>query len=353
MIGDAGGAIGARPSVATAWVSLISRDDRPLFDAPLTVDGALEFARNWRAEDRVGNGISAIWELLATLGCADLGVARAIEPHLDAQSILSGARSSGFGGTSAAPEVWGVFAAEGGPEPLRASLSDSAWVLHGTKPWCSLADRLDRALVTAKGEDGARRLFAVDLRDPGVRVEEGTWHARGLSEIPSGPVHFSAVTAEPVGPPGWYLERIGFAWGGIGVAACWYGGAVGLARSLFDSLAASDPSALQLAHLGAVDEVIRSARLSLLDAARIVDSDATSTRDSASVLAKRVRGTVASACEEVLLRCGHALGPAPLALDPVHAKRVADLQLYIRQHHAEPDQASLGSALLARGGTPW
>lgn len=353
MRGDAGGDGGPHPTVATPWVGLDSRDDRPPFDAPLTVDGALEFARNSRPEVTVGNGMSAAWELLATLACADLGVARTVEPHLDAQSILRDARSSGFRVPPVSSEVWGVFAAEGGTEPLQASLSDSGWILHGTKPWCSLADRLERALVTATGTDGARRLFAVDLRDPGVRVEEGTWHARGLSEIPSGPVHFSAVPAEPVGPPGWYLERIGFAWGGIGVAACWYGGAVGIARSLFEALEAGEPSALQLAHLGAVDELIQGARLSLLDAARIVDTDAAPTRDVASVLAKRVRGTVASACEEVLLRCGHALGPAPLALDPVHAKRVADLQLYVRQHHAERDQASLGSALLARGGAPW
>ena len=39
----------------------------------------------------------------------------------------------------------------------------------------------------------------------------------------------------------------------------------------------------------------------------------------------------------------HALGPAPLAFDPDHARRVADLQLYVRQHHAERDEAALGA----------
>ena len=33
------------------------------------------------------------------------------------------------------------------------------------------------------------------------------------------------------------------------------------------------------------------------------------------------------------------MGPAPLAMDATHAKRIADLQLYIRQHHAEKDDA--------------
>jgi hypothetical protein len=72
-----------------------------------------------------------------------------------------------------------------------------------------------------------------------------------------------------------------------------------------------------------------------------------------TLTAKRVRATVARACEDVLTRAGHALGPAPLARDARHAKRVADLQLYLRQQHAERDDASLGGALLAAGNAPW
>ena len=70
------------------------------------------------------------------------------------------------------------------------------------------------------------------------------------------------------------------------------------------------------------------------------------------VTAKRVRATVAAACDEILTRAGRALGPAPLALDAEHAKRVSDLTLYVRQHHAERDLASLGLAL-ADGPAPW
>ncbi|CAN5307485.1 acyl-CoA dehydrogenase [soil metagenome] len=341
-------------SALTRWVELgDTRRTLPL-GAPLTVVGALEFARSRPSTSTPGMADTReSWELLATLACADLGAARAIEPHLDALSILRDARASGFEIPSEPAAVWGVFAAEGGQDPLEATLSDSGWMLRGTKPWCSLADRIDRALVTASSADGGRRLFAIDLGDAGITVQPGAWHARGLAEIPSGPVRFTAVPAEPVGPPGWYLQRLGFAWGGIGVAACWFGGAVGIARSLFDALALTDASALQLAHLGAVDELVESARLSLSAAARIVDAEAVPSREAASILAKRVRATVARSCEEIILRSGHALGPSPLALDPVHAKRVADLQLYIRQHHAERDQASLGSAILAGGEAPW
>jgi hypothetical protein len=44
----------------------------------------------------------------------------------------------------------------------------------------------------------------------------------------------------------------------------------------------------------------------------------------------------------VLTTVGHALGPGPLAHDETHAARVADLTLYVRQHHAERDLAALG-----------
>lgn len=286
--------------------------------------------------------IRDVWEALATLAADDLAVARAIEPHWDAASILEQAgRPLGDG-------AWGVFAAEGGNDPLVAAPNGRAWVLSGTKPWCSLADRLDAALVTAATADGSRRLFAVDLRQTGVRPEEGSWVARGLAEIPSGAVRFDAVSAEPIGEPGWYLSRPGFAWGGIGVAACWFGGAVGIARTIH-SAAVAKPNPYLLMHLGAVDQLIHDSRRALAEAAAIIDSGADAVPH---VLALRVRATVARACEEVIWRAGHALGPAPLALDPAHAKRVADLQLYVRQHHAERDLASLGENV-AEGVAPW
>ena len=40
------------------------------------------------------------------------------------------------------------------------------------------------------------------------------------------------MPADPVGGPGAYVDRPGFSLGGAGIAACWYGGAVGVARLL-------------------------------------------------------------------------------------------------------------------------
>jgi alkylation response protein AidB-like acyl-CoA dehydrogenase len=315
-------------------------------DVPRTVHEALAAVAGWPADLVPGAGRTArLWELLATLGATDLGVARAVEPHLDARAILTQAGLGDRAGT------WGVFAAEGPGVRLDAVEAPDGWRLTGTKPWCSLAGVLDAALVTAHLADGGRALFAVGLRGPGVHLVDQEWVSRGLAEIPSTAVAFDEVPAEPVGPPGWYLERPGFWWGGIGVAACWFGGAVGIGRRVHRQAAARDDQLLAM-HLGAVDHRLESARRALAEAAALVDAE---TLDAAQgrLLAKRVRATVAAVCEDVLQIAGHALGPAPLALEPEHAKRVADLQVYVRQQHAERDDVSLGQALASSTDAPW
>jgi alkylation response protein AidB-like acyl-CoA dehydrogenase len=287
-----------------------------------------------------------LWSLLAVVAAADLAAARTVEPHLDALAILEQA------GETPEPGTWGVFAAEGPGTALTATRTPSGWELSGRKPWCSLAGSLDHAVVTAHTGEGLRRAFALDLRQPGVSPMSGTWVSRGLSEVDSGPVDFHKVAARPVGADNWYLQRPGFAWGGIGVAACWYGGAVGVARRMMAAAREREPD--QIAHmlLGKADARLQAARAALDFAAHEVDGGRAEGRQGA-LLAGRVRSIVADAAEEVLALADHGLGPGPLALEEEHARRTADLRIYLRQHHAERDYAALGSALLQGEDVPW
>ena len=66
--------------------------------------------------------------------------------------------------------TWGVYAAEGAAgrlvahvDPERGSRMPNGWRLRGTKPWCSLAEDVTHALVTAWVDDVAPGLFAVYL----------------------------------------------------------------------------------------------------------------------------------------------------------------------------------------------
>jgi alkylation response protein AidB-like acyl-CoA dehydrogenase len=227
---------------------------------------------------------------------------------------------------------------------LDAEDRGDAAVLTGTKPWCSLGGQLDHALVTAHSGD-QRRLYAVALQHPTVTADPPSrWVARGLAAVTSGPVHFAATPARPVGAAGWYLERSGFAWGGIGVAACWYGGALGIYQRLVDASRKRGGEIGNL-HVGTVDVALHAAAATLHAGAAQIDAG-TAEGAAGAVLALRVRGAVAAAVETTINQAGHALGPAPLAFDEEHARRVADLELYVRQHHAERDLAALGAVIL-------
>lgn len=307
------------------------------------VDAALDVARDVGAQlPPPGRATDQRWGVLAALARASVTVARVVEAHTDALAILAECDPP-LGNDR---RTWGVFAAEGGDDPLHATSVPGGVVLRGFKPWCSLADRLDAALITAH-VDGGRQLFMVDLHQRGVRPRPATgWVSRGLPGVVSVGVDFDDVPAQPVGGLGWYLSRAGFAWGGMGVAACWYGAARGVADRL--PLASGDDSSVLLAlHRGRVDVALHAAACVLLDAAARVDAGTADGVDGAQ-LALRVRAVVADAVETVLREVGHATGPAPLTLDEEHAARVADLTVYVRQHHGERDLAALGRTAEAK-----
>lgn len=334
-------------------------------DVPALLALARQAGKAWPQPGQGGTAV--LWELLASVAAVDVAAGRIFEPHLDALAILAQAGRDPRGVDGA----WGVFAAEGPGARLEAKQDHAGILLGGSKPWCSLAPMLDHAVVTAHTETGGRAAFAVDLHHPGVTCEEPAWIARGLQEIPSGTVHFNQVPAGQLGGDGWYFSRPGFAWGGIGVAACWLGGAVAVARDYRESLRATaergrEPDQIALAGLGEADRILSSSLQYLARTAALIDDgglaggghhppgsdDHPAADRSPWSEALRVRGTVAAAVERVLSLVSRNRGPAPLAFDEPYAKRMADLALYVRQHHAQRDDAQLG-ALTLEGEQPW
>jgi alkylation response protein AidB-like acyl-CoA dehydrogenase len=313
-------------------------------DVPAALELAAELAP---LATSLGSRPWAYFSALATVAAADLTSARAAEPHLDATAIQEQAGHPDL--SMVGVDAWstfGVFAANGPGGGLRVTESpDGSCRLHGTKPWCSLADTVTHALVTA-GPPERPELHAVPLRHPGVVLDPAPWVSRGLADIRTSAVHLTDVPSVRVAADGWYLIRPGFAWGGIGVAAVWFGAAAALGASLRHAADRREPDQLALAHLGLVDRVLHAALLSLRDAASAI-RDGCAVGVEGAVLAARVRAVVADAAEQVVIAVGHALGPAPLTQDEGHARRVADLTVYLRQHHAERDLARLGALTLS------
>lgn len=282
---------------------------------------------------------------LATLGAVDATLARVVEPHLDAHAIL---HQGGLGTTIAAigadaESTWGVYAAGSAEHRLHAQQGTHGWLLSGSKPWCSLAGVLTHAVITADVPGRGQQAFAVALGDGRVQVLPTRWVARGLTSIPSGPIALQSVPAIPVGGPGWYLQRPGFGWGAIGVAAVWYGLAVALRERLLTHLRDRAAGPIVAAQLGSVDEQLFAAQAGLLHAAAAIDAG----REDPALLAARVRAVVARAAEAAMHTVNSALGPGPLVAEEDHARRVADLGVYLRQHHGPRDLAHLGELVVA------
>jgi hypothetical protein len=322
-----------------AWAEpLVEASQKAGEDAAAALRLAEEFGRMLPQPGR--GDTAARWAVLAAVSRESLTVGRVLEAHSDALAIL------GEAGEPAPAGTWGVFAAEAAPHRLEAQEHGEGIVLHGVKPWCSLAEQLDAALVTAHVGSG-RQLFQVSLRHPSVTFEPaGSWVARGLRTVTSAAIHLDGTPALPVGAPGWYLARPGFAWGGMGVAACWHGGATGLQATLI-ARSAGRSGELSALHVGLVDAALHASECVLARAAAQID-DGKAEGPAGAELGLRVRAVVADAAERTLRQVGHALGPAPLAFDEDHARRVSDLELYLRQHHAERDLARLGEATLAQ-----
>jgi alkylation response protein AidB-like acyl-CoA dehydrogenase len=285
------------------------------------------------------------WAAFADLAARDLSLARLSEGHADALAILAelgGPRPPGG-------SRWGVWAAQPPGPALEAVRRGGAWLLRGTKQYCSGARTCTHALVTATAGDG-KRLFAVTTK--ALRPCPGTWTATGMAGSDTLDVAFCDIPAEPVGPPGAYTSRPGFAHGGVGVAACWYGGAREIGRTLLRKSRERDVGPHALAHLGAIDIALTAARAALDGAADEIDADPDDLRAGGAGRALRVRAQIEAAATEVMGRVGRALGAGPLSRAEAHSRRVADLTVYLRQQHAERDLAELG-ALLAEQEPTW
>jgi alkylation response protein AidB-like acyl-CoA dehydrogenase len=286
------------------------------------------------------------WAILAQLAEEDLSLARLAEGHTDALAILA---ELGVLTAPPAGSRWGVWAAQPPGPGLTARKTARGWRLDGTKQYCSGAQSCTDALVTAAAPDGSR-LFAVSTSD--LSPVPGTWPATGMAASDTLNVDFTDIPAEPVGIPGRYASRPGFAHGGAGVAACWYGGAQGVGRTLVTAATERDLGPHALAHLGAVDIVMHTTRAALDAAAAEIDADPDDRQDSGRRRALRVRAVVEATATEVMHRVGRALGAGPLSHSEAHSRRVADLTVYLRQHHAERDLAELGT-IVADSGVTW
>jgi hypothetical protein len=293
---------------------------------------------------RPGHGATAArWATLARWGRSDLPLARLAEGHADAVAILDDA-----GGTPEPGMLYGVWAARSGGTGGELTGGAGAWKLRGTVRFCSGAHDLDRALVVASGPSGMR-LVDVRLDDPGIRRIDDSWNTAGMRASDTLDVEFHGVAVADdalLGDPGFYTDRPGFWWGGAGVAAVWLGGAAGIVDDLFALLRDRGPDPYQLAHAGALHTALQATDALLVRTAEQIDADPKSDHRTAAWTARAV---AEQTCRTVLDVAPRVAGVTALSRGGTLAQRLADLGVYVRQHHGERDLAALGAAVLATG----
>jgi alkylation response protein AidB-like acyl-CoA dehydrogenase len=292
------------------------------------------------------------WRILAAVAACDLALVKLFEGHTDALAILA---DIGGNYLPVQGQAWGVWAAE--PPAARLIARDETTAesencpitLQGTKAWCSGAASITHALVTAWNDRDEPILAAVDLRQPGVRVTTEGWMAVGMAASASVDVHFDNASALRIGAPRAYLERPGFWQGGGGIAACWYGAAAAIGGFVKqDAARRSDP--YKLAHLGAIDTALGAAASLLRETAARFARDPAA---DALPAAFRARLAAERAAIEVIERAGRALGAAPLCRHRHFAHLMADLPVFIRQSHAERDEAALAERIVNEERGTW
>ena len=291
------------------------------------------------------------WRVLARVAAHDLSLVKLFEGHTDALAILAE-----LDARSAPPESrWGTWCAE--PPDARVTISAGAdggagWPLarlDGTKAWCSGAAQLTHAVVSCWNAAGEPCLAAVALNQPGVVVTSEGWRAIGMAASASVDVRFEGAEAVQIGGAGDYVRRPGFWHGGAGIAACWLGGALGIAR-MTRRLCARAPDPHRLAHLGAIDVTLAGAAAVLREAAAWIDLHP---HADARDVALRSRLVVEQAAATLMQHAGRAVGAGPLCRDARFAQAMADLPVYLRQSHAERDLAALGQWVLDAEEPPW
>lgn len=291
------------------------------------------------------------WRALAHVAAYDLSLAKLYEGHTDALAILTELAAASF----PLDAMWGVWCAEMPGSQLRISYTPAearngqCVRIDGRKSWCSGAAEVSHALVSVRDEDDRQCLAAIAMDQPGVVATQEGWHAVGMRDAASVDVIFNHAHATLVGHAGDYTGRPGFWHGAAGVAACWYGATAKIADYARRG-SRQRPDPYRSAHLGAIDVAIAGALHALRQAAGQID-DYPLQPNTLPVF--RARLAVETAVQEVMERASRALGAGPLCRDPVFARLMADLPVFVRQSHAEHDQAAHGKCVQEAQDTLW
>jgi alkylation response protein AidB-like acyl-CoA dehydrogenase len=307
-------------------------------------------------------------ELIRAVASADASTARILDGHFNGAERLAllaphELRERELDGIREGELLLGVWGADPGPgegEPaaiVRASSGEL--VLHGAKTFCSGAGGVQRALVVARDEDGARRLAYVDVTST-ITLDRDWYRASGLRASESHRVEFDETPVLAVlGGPNETVREPWFARDAVRTSATWAGIADRILTATVEAIGERQMDDLRLHALGrmrvargSIDRWLERAVDVLEPAGDAMRENVGATSDRAALASWRAvsaeaRLAIADAARVVAAESVRVCGSRALidggALD--RARR--DLDLFLLQHRLDPKLVELGAETLA------
>ena len=282
---------------------------------------------------------SELIEDLLGLGRTDIPLARLAEGHVDALRTLAQADRRPYPGA-----LYGVWASRSQHTGIRAEPQLGGRLrLQGVLRFASGAGLLDRALVPVWLDDGKHLLMDLDVS--GLPVDASGWHTGAMtaSRTHQVKVDVDVSADDQVGDVDFYLQRPGFFPGGVGVAACWVGGAarvLDLVHALHPQ-----PGPAQQIRLGRMRIDLSLAAATVRSTAALLDRGPDPRAGGETdwhALSTEARAGAAEAVRRLISDARLLGGPAGLAMDAGLAHAVPDLELYVLQQNSDGDAFALG-----------
>jgi alkylation response protein AidB-like acyl-CoA dehydrogenase len=291
-------------------------------------------------------------ELVRSLAAVDASCARILDGHFNgvervalcAESPLRDLELEGVRAGELLLGVWGADPAPGEGPPARIERdAEGELVLRGVKTFCSGAGGIQRALVVARDETGARRLAYVDVTRS-VRIDREWYRASGLRSSESHRVEFQdAPVLAVLGEQDELMREPWFARDAIRTAATWAGIADGILEATLTALADKVLDAVALHALGHM-RLAHSTIDRWLDhtVKRLNAVGERASSQDVNGLSVECRLALAEAAPVVSAQAARVVGSRALVGGGRLDRARRDLDLFLLQHRLDPKLIELG-----------
>lgn len=285
-------------------------------------------------------GAVELGQALQAIGMADVPLGRIYEAHVNAialvgryanatlqENVWNGVRKGDLLALWVAPSA----------QPLTCRMSDNGLRLQGTKPVCTAAGFVQRAVVTAHDDAGREQMLLVDAS--GLEVDEAAISPLGaMRSTHTRPVRFDVtIPAESrVGDPGDYLREPDFSAGAWRTSAVTAGGLHAMVAQAIAQLRARGRHTAP-AQSERIGRMLIAAHTASLWANACAERTADPTIEPAALTAfvNLARVAIEQACLDTIPLVQRSLGFASLLTNNPMERMMRDLALYLRQPAAD------------------